>query len=353
LICELVARLLFLAPPYPYREPPLEFVRDRKLSYFHKPEQVGWIDDGLATINSLGLRGDEPIQPKPAGVVRVLVMGDSIAFGWGVNDDETFCYLLQEALNRGTSQLTYEVINGAVSGYTTRQQSNLLQRLAPQLRPDMVLIAFYWNDLLMGGSRQAQGRTRREASTRFSENEPIPREQLHMTGDGRWWERLARRSRAAFVAGRGLKRLGNFGEWSASYTSLETDLLQGRQTDDVDERWERFDRQMKEISALAQELRFDTGVVVLPSRQQVSEDFPMAQIQSKVREIADNLSMFVIDPLPNFRARRDEVESLFIPYDRHHPTALGHRLIADAILAELVSDDRLHSRESLIRSVHP
>ena len=65
LACEILARIMYPAPPYSYREPALVFLQDEHLSYFHKPNQVGWIDDGLATINSFGLRGAEPIQPKP------------------------------------------------------------------------------------------------------------------------------------------------------------------------------------------------------------------------------------------------------------------------------------------------
>src|SRR5262245_15661592 len=45
-------------------------------------------------INSLGLRGGEIARPKPKGTWRVLVLGDSVAFGWGVREEETFEALL-------------------------------------------------------------------------------------------------------------------------------------------------------------------------------------------------------------------------------------------------------------------
>src|SRR5688572_23817990 len=67
-LCELIARLFFPAPPYPFRKPPLAFVQDPDLLHFHQPNQTGWIDDGLATINALGLRGTKPICPKPQDV---------------------------------------------------------------------------------------------------------------------------------------------------------------------------------------------------------------------------------------------------------------------------------------------
>jgi lysophospholipase L1-like esterase len=346
LVCELIARMVFLAPPYPYREPSLAYIRHPQLIYFHKVKQVGWIDDGKASINSLGLRGAEPAIPKPAGMFRILAIGDSLTFGWGVNDAETFCALVEAGLNRGQPAQRVDVVNGGVSGYTTRQERTLLSIFGPKLQPDLVLVGFYWNDLLMSTHF---GRDGREGDTdvRFetASSEPLTRRELHMTGSGSWPDRLLRCSRAAYVGGRGVKRLAGLGEWNRPYTSLEDALLAGRTSKEIEQRWTRFESEMQRIKKLAREVGSRTGIVVLPSRQQVGSEFPHAEIQSKVREIARRLEMFVVDPLPNLRARRDEVESLFIPYDRHHPSALGHRIIAEAILAELVSLDRLHSGE--------
>jgi hypothetical protein len=134
-----------------------------------------------------------------------------------------------------------------------------------------------------------------------------------------------------------------WGEWSETYTTLEEHLLEGRTSEEIERRWNSFEIEMQQIKKLAEEAGARTGIVVLPSRQQVSGEFPNAQIQPKVRDIADRLEMFIIDPLPYLRAKRDEVESLFIPYDRHHPSAAGHRLIADAIVDELNSYEPLRS----------
>jgi hypothetical protein len=133
LTCELIARALFLAPPYPYREPSLAYIRDPQLIYFHKVKQVGWIDDGKASINSIGLRGPELVIPKPEDRFRILVIGDSLTFGWGVNDPETFCALVESTLNDGKKMHRVEVVNGGVSGYTTRQERVLLSLVGPQL----------------------------------------------------------------------------------------------------------------------------------------------------------------------------------------------------------------------------
>jgi hypothetical protein len=88
---------------------------------------------------------------------------------------------------------------------------------------------------------------------------------------------------------------------------------------------------MRKMHDLAAEFKFDFGIVVLPSRRQVVGEYREAKLQSKVREIAEAVGFFVIDPLTEFRERRDRINSLYIPYDLHHPSALGHQLVADCI----------------------
>lgn len=87
------------------------------------------------TINEDGYRGAR-LPPQPAaGRQRVLVLGDSIAFGLYVGDDETYAARLQ-ALN---SDL--EVANLGVQGYGPGQSLLRLERLGLGLEPDVVVLA--------------------------------------------------------------------------------------------------------------------------------------------------------------------------------------------------------------------
>ena len=95
--------------------------------------------------NSLGLRGNE-IGAKGERH-RILVLGDSQAFGFGVEDDETYAFHLEECLNRQASE-TYEVLNGGVPGYGTVDQLNFLRAHGAALQPDLVILNFLnQNDL--------------------------------------------------------------------------------------------------------------------------------------------------------------------------------------------------------------
>jgi lysophospholipase L1-like esterase len=101
----------------------------------------------MATINALGLRGQPPAIPKPAGTLRVLAVGDSTTFGWGVGDDETYCATAQRLLTEANAGRSVEVVNAGVGAYNLRQDAAMLKRLAPALAPDIVLVGLFWNDL--------------------------------------------------------------------------------------------------------------------------------------------------------------------------------------------------------------
>jgi len=98
---------------------------------------VARVEDGRRTsLGSHGQRGGERLGGKPDGRRRLVVLGDSVAFGIGVSDHQTFAHLLQESV------ADLEVVNLAVQGYGTGQAYLKLQREALALMPDIVLLAF-------------------------------------------------------------------------------------------------------------------------------------------------------------------------------------------------------------------
>lgn len=99
----------------------------------------------VATTNSLGLRGPVNYGPKPSGVRRLLMLGDSFVFGVGVNDDQTFCALLQQAFDRRGA--TVEVINAGLGGYSPILAYLALRDLYLPLEPDGVILWFEFGDL--------------------------------------------------------------------------------------------------------------------------------------------------------------------------------------------------------------
>lgn len=96
--------------------------------------------------NSLGLRSPEIERQKPAGTTRILVLGDSVAFGWGLRGEDTFASQLASLLATVYPDQRFEVINAGVSGYGTWQELQWLKQAGVALEPDVVIVQAHLND---------------------------------------------------------------------------------------------------------------------------------------------------------------------------------------------------------------
>jgi lysophospholipase L1-like esterase len=104
-------------------------------------------------ISARGFRGPEwPQILGQDGRKTVLVLGDSFALGWGVEQSEGLAGCLAAV------HPEWDVLNAAVSGYGTDQQLLLLQCLLPDVRPDLVVCVFCANELWESMADMAYGR---------------------------------------------------------------------------------------------------------------------------------------------------------------------------------------------------
>jgi len=111
--------------------------------------------DVLVAANPDGLR-DRPFGPKPPGVVRVLGLGDSFAFGWGVANEESLFKVLERQLNQGGGR-SFEVVNAGIPGFGTYEELRLLESIGLRHEPDLVVLAFYeGNDYQNNGAAPAR-----------------------------------------------------------------------------------------------------------------------------------------------------------------------------------------------------
>jgi lysophospholipase L1-like esterase len=122
------------------------FQVDPLLGWRNRPGAADTFWGEPARINAQGLRGTERARPKPAGARRVLVLGDSVAFGLLLTDDAvTFPAALERAL--GEAGAPAECLNAGVAGWSTRQQRLYLAREGEGWQPDLVLVLFVLNDV--------------------------------------------------------------------------------------------------------------------------------------------------------------------------------------------------------------
>ncbi len=107
---------------------------------------VVFINQPLHT-NSDGMRSPPVSTSKPPGTVRILGLGDSVMFGWGVRSEQSYLRVMEERLRRRYPQVQWQVICGAVPGYNTAMEVEFLVRRGLRFQPDLVLIDFVGNDL--------------------------------------------------------------------------------------------------------------------------------------------------------------------------------------------------------------
>lgn len=89
--------------------------------------------------NGKGLREEQFSEEKPVNTTRILVLGDSITAGWGVNVSDRYTDLLEEKLNSNDS---IQVINAGVPGWGMKDYSLFLEHRGVNYEPDVVVVAF-------------------------------------------------------------------------------------------------------------------------------------------------------------------------------------------------------------------
>jgi lysophospholipase L1-like esterase len=155
-LLEVVVRLLDLAPDLARIEidtPHGRFVTSDNpvLRYVPKP--------GARDINAYGIRDVERPTRKPRGRFRVVVLGDSVGFGY-CNEAEVlaierlFPRRVEDRLSAAGTQ-GVDVFNLSVSGYDTTQEVELLATRGLALEPDLVIVAYSLNDAYVASAELA------------------------------------------------------------------------------------------------------------------------------------------------------------------------------------------------------
>lgn len=117
---------------------------DAKYGWSHVPSATGRFAsfgfDTTVTTNSAGFRGREVGLQKEPSTTRVLVLGDSYVWGFGVQDDEVFTSRMERLCQR------VEAVNFGVSGYSTDQQLLLFRDKGTAYGADVVVLVLAGND---------------------------------------------------------------------------------------------------------------------------------------------------------------------------------------------------------------
>jgi lysophospholipase L1-like esterase len=93
--------------------------------------------------------------------LRILCLGDSSTFGWGVEESETFARQTEAMLRASHPAANVQVVNAGIPGYSSHQGLRFLRDELLELEPDVLVVSFGFND-----SRSAATTDREQAEQR-------------------------------------------------------------------------------------------------------------------------------------------------------------------------------------------
>lgn len=149
-LCVLVVMIaigetaLRLISPTEYLHPRYKFSAQYGLSLFENSVMIHGVPGKYKfkyTVNNLGYRGEVAATGGNDGIPRVVVLGDSYAFGMGVNDGEEFPAVLNKSLGPGAG-----VLNLACPGWGLTQQIRRFYDFGLEYQPAAVVLQFCAND---------------------------------------------------------------------------------------------------------------------------------------------------------------------------------------------------------------
>ncbi len=99
------------------------------------------------------MRRIAPFPPKLDGKFRIMIVGDSLTYGYGVREEETYPVQIEAALKRN---FNVEALNLGISGYQSEDVLKIVKQCTPLLQPDLIIYGVCLNDFLPSGVGQYQ-----------------------------------------------------------------------------------------------------------------------------------------------------------------------------------------------------
>jgi lysophospholipase L1-like esterase len=322
--------------------------------------------------NSQGLRDPErPVEPGPE-IFRVLALGDSFVEGYTVDLPQTVTQRLESRLRE--SGCPAEVINGATAAYSTDQEYLFYKADGARYRPSLVLVFFYWNDVVysdrqdyfgtpkpvfeMGGGdlrlHRYPVREKSKEDAGVNSDEPAPANQgsalLEMLRERLWV--------GAPVAHDALARLGLWTPIPKSTPRLEMLVYDRRDLAPVEDAWEKMGAIVKALKKDVEDHGSRLAVVYIPGRMEIQESswkvtrqlyrlkegaWDLNKVRNKVRNLGASLSVPTIDLTSALQAADQVFNPTYFTFDGHW-NARGHDVASGAVFEWMKSTGSLPSK---------
>ncbi|MEJ2085517.1 MAG: SGNH/GDSL hydrolase family protein [Acidobacteriota bacterium] len=258
------------------------------------------------------LRPPQTSVPPKGEAFRILSVGDSFAWGFGVHAEDAFPVRLERQINQRSQSTSYEVVNWSHPGWSTIHELRSLTKTLDMLSPDLLLLSFVLND-----PESAKKRVREITWEPVVPRQPAPGLSQFLYYRSRIYQMLW-----TGLENRRLRRALN---------TYYHDLFEG-------ESWENCLWALRKIRAISAQRKIPMSVVIFPLFQgQMDDTYPYLDLHEKIRAAVNKLDVPVLDLFETYRGV-DGRRLAVVPFTDAHPSELAHRLAADAILDFLVEN---------------
>lgn len=290
-------------------------------------------------INNHGYRGKEFPPEKPAGARRLIFIGDSVTFGYRIEEAETFSRIMAESLPSN-----YEVLNMGVIGYGTDQELILLRGEALKFSPDIVVVGFSAGNDIVDITSSARYMAPKPFFSLKDDrlalrNVPVPKfKGIKQVMEGEGIERIFMRHSHLyrFIAYRFWLRPGI--ETGKSAIAMP-----------LDEGWRVLEAIIKDIKSLCEGAGSRLVFVIIPDGRWIEASGNQAMAQgvgySRIfNEMLERNNIPYIDLWTSFLKERSKGEKMYIEGDPDHLNKEGNSLAAKSILAWMNESGLLEGR---------
>jgi hypothetical protein len=256
--------------------------------------------------NSHSYRDRERTPAKPAGVHRVVSLGDSFAWGASVEFEDAYPQRLERGLVRRRGE-PWEVVSLALPGMNTVDQAAQLEAEGLGYAPDVVLLGYVLND----SEDEQAAETRRAADWVRDRRTTRP-----------WYERSA----LFRLVGARLHATAENRRRIAGYRSMYARDAPG---------WMASRDALHRMGALCRARGVPFVVAIFPLFGNPLDDgYPFSEVHATVAAAAASAGARVVDLLPVYRGLRADL-LVVDGADDEHPNEIAHRLAANAMLKVL------------------
>ncbi|MCB0832926.1 MAG: SGNH/GDSL hydrolase family protein, partial [Bacteroidetes bacterium] len=282
------------------------YLPDQDLLWRLAPNQETFtkIGNKPVTINSHGMRDREYTVQKPDGIFRILVIGNSCTYGWGVYQDSTYSKVLEQLLNRNHAAQQYEVMNAGVIGYSISQILEFLKADGNLWSPDLVLVSHTFNE-----------------GKRVSPSSP---------------QEVKDKVFFAMKVKNILRNIALYHfvvefNFSSQYVKLARKITEDPSWIDSTA-FNQYEHDLRDIVLWSKTNRTQLAYLLTVTKNQIMADsIHYSKHQLAILEVGRTESIPVVDFMKPFRS----AGSIELYVDGGHPNEIGHRIMATAICKEL------------------